>query len=222
LIVLTMHDNGMIARVRGIGKRASERLQLFAGAGQIMREEVLPKVFMSGGGDHRWQRPVLRNGPAMLDTMRLASSIAYEATPSRLSVFTSVPYAGVHNRKAGSYYTHRPTSKKYIAVPNPATLTPAEFRGARPRDFSDAFFLEKGPQGCGIYRRHEKQLELLFWLKKNVKIPARPFLYWTADALHRIGLSWKTYILTGRFWGGATSAPITAGVPDVGNKGGRP
>jgi len=228
-----MRDNGLAAKVTGIGKRASERIQLFGAAGQIMRDEVLPKVFTSGGGENRWQRPQLRSGPPMLDTMRLASSITYEATPDRLAIFTIVPYAGVHNRPAGTYYTHTPSQRKYIAVPNPATLTPTEFRSAKPRDFPEAFFLKApgddgparvGPQGRGIYARDGagRGVVLLFWLKESVRIPARPFLYWTQDALRKIGIWWRYYILTGRFPGGASSVPTVAGVPDVGNRGGRP
>ncbi len=105
-----------------------------------------------------------RGGTTLVESRRLANSINYQINGDRIPVGTNLIYAKIQHE--GGIIT--PKKAKYLAIP----LTPAA-KAMRPRDFTDTF-INKGV----IFRKLEGgKIEALYALKKQVKIPARPYMF---------------------------------------------
>lgn len=108
-----------------------------------------------------------------------------------------------------------PVRGKFLAIPLSPPLTTSERRTKRPRDFAGAFVLMHGPEGPGIYRKsvtssgqgrsssgrytagRRKGVERIFALVRSVRIPKRPYLYWTREDLEAIGRRWRVMFKEG-------------------------
>ena len=123
----------------------------------------------------------------LMDAGHLVSSITYRVEGNKLIVWTARPGADI----AHSGGTIRATKSKFLTIPaGRATrrlmesygLTPrACIEGMRKAGFDVFFRQEKGGKSGGVLylppnAKKNTQPELLFILKKEVKVPARPFL----------------------------------------------
>jgi phage gpG-like protein len=217
---------GWAAPLDGIARRASSStipaIAGYATAVGVPFADSIPAHFRDGGPG--WDKPRLREGVAMVDTERLAKSIAYAVRGRTATVGTNVPYGPQLNGDRGQFFTVRAKGNGWLTIPNPAVLTAYEVRHAQAWDFQDAVKLEHGPQGPGIYRKTPVRgfLRLLFRLVKEVTIAARPFLRVSDAGVEFVGQAAQEYVHEGRVPHGIPIRMV-GGNPDVGpRKGGRP
>lgn len=162
-----------------------------------------------------------RGGKPLLDTGRLASSIAYRATQRDLVVGTSVPYARILNRGG----VIRPRFAKRLLLPQSPPLSRSEARAfpqgkASIRARYPGSFYIHGPAGEGVYRktsfRRTRSIELIARAVDHVTARRNLWLIWRQawlqDSLNTVGRWYRT----GSIPGGAK--PATGGTPDVGKR----
>lgn len=195
--------------------RAGNHLNLHAIAGHYMRDVDVPERFAFGGPG--WAKSDWNDYAPMIDTRRLADSIAYNASDDRVKIGTNVPYARNLNGFNGNTFTVTATNKKYLTIPNPAYFSPAALRSAKASDYPQAFFLDHGPEGRGLYVR-DPQLKKLFSCVHSVRIKARQFLSFRPKSLRDITDGMVDYIARGA----NRDVSRSEGNPDVGSRGGRP
>lgn len=162
-----------------------------------------------------------RGGKPLLDTGRLASSIAYRATQRDLVVGTSVPYARILNRGG----VIRPRFAKRLLIPQSPPLSRSEARAfpqgraAIRARFPGSFYI-RGPEGEGIYRktsfRRARRIELIARAVKSVSQRRTNWLTWRAAWLKDASSTVGRWYATGVIAGGAK--PATGGTPDVGRR----
>jgi phage gpG-like protein len=127
-------------------------------------------------------------------TARLKGSL--DVTPDNKSVVISaggrslrgdaVRYAGIHD-KGG---TIRPKTKKFLTIPFPGG--PADTRTPkRAADFKNTFIAK----GIIFQKIGKKEIRPLFILKKQVKIPARPYLFFEDSDINYLRKSIQDYIM---------------------------
>ena len=103
-------------------------------------------------------------GTTLVESSRLLNSIYYQIQGDTIIIGTNIKYAAIH--QFGGIIT--PSKAKFLAIP----LT-KRAKVISPRDFSDTF-VAKGV----IFRKDDNgKITPLYALKKQVKIPARPFLF---------------------------------------------
>jgi phage gpG-like protein len=87
---------------------------------------------------------------------------------------SSAIYAAIH--EFGGII--KPKRAKYLAIPLNAVKSSAGIARYKPMDFRGKSFIFKSKKGSLLMAmKQEKSLELLFALKEEVKIPARPFIF---------------------------------------------
>ena len=104
-------------------------------------------------------------GTTLVESSRLVNSIRHRISGDTIYIGTNLEYARIHHEGG----IIRPKRKKYLAIPLCAVA-----RVNRPEDFTDTF-IAKGV----IFQKTEGQKKpvALYALKKQVEIPARPFMY---------------------------------------------
>ena len=121
-------------------------------------------------------------GRTLVESSGLINSIRSRVKDDNIFIGTNVKYARIHHEGG----TIRPVKAKYLAIP----LTPAA-KANRPRDFENTFIKE----GI-IYRKvDDTKIEALYVLKKEVKIPARPYMYIDSNTRNTIENKLKDWIL---------------------------
>lgn len=212
IVVKAKFDTGLKSYVNGLYRRAADKQKLLARVGRFYTGTVSPQVFLQRGLG--WKYPLFRTGMPLLDTgprgsKSLAKSIEYEVSGPTLLIGSKDKRAGVHNGQLADPFITRPRHRRWLTVPDPRFFTSArQLREAKASDWPQAFFLEKGPQGTGIYMKKPDagtksgyRLVHLFWCVKGVHIPARPFLFWTPGILRQCSAVMVDYIARGRFAG---------------------
>lgn len=164
-----------------------------------------------------------RGGRPLMDSGRLANSIAYRATNRSLRVGTNVPYARIHNRGG----TIRPRFAKKLLVPLSPPLSRSEARAfphgraAIRARFPGSFYLH-GPQGEGLYRKTSSRRGKLHGIERfaaavdHIAVRRTDWLTWRPawrqDARKTV-LGWYA---SGKLAGGVK--PASGGNPDTGGK----
>lgn len=106
----------------------------------------------------------IKSGTTLINTARLVNSITHRITANIIYVGTNVKYARIHHEGG----IIKPVRAQYLAIPIAKIA-----KTMSPRDFTDTF-IQKGV----IYRTKEDgTIEALYSLKKQVRIPARPYMY---------------------------------------------
>jgi phage gpG-like protein len=124
------------------------------------------------------------SGTTLVQSGNLVNSIDYRLQGSKIIISSPLPYAKIHHTGG----VIRPKRAKFLAIP----LTPLA-RTMRPRDFQDTF-ISKGV----IFRKLEgDKIEALYALKKQVVMPAQPFMLMHQSgrdkAKSRIQGYWRTH-----------------------------
>jgi phage gpG-like protein len=102
------------------------------------------------------------SGTTLVKSAKLVNSITFATTANQVIVGTNLKYARILHEGG----LIRPRNAKFLAIP----LTPAA-AVRRPREW-DNTYISKGI----IYRKGLNTSEALYALKKQVTIPARPYL----------------------------------------------
>lgn len=97
---------------------------------------------------------------------------------------TKVPYGPTHEYGA----TIKPVRKQWLTIPLGAVKTPAGVARGRARDFQNTFFRRSKTGNLILFQKRGERIIPLFVLKKQVKIPKRPYL----DPAVRKSLGWIT------------------------------
>ena len=127
-------------------------------------------------------------------TGRLKGSLAVEADNNSVAISAGgrgpkgdvVRYAGVHD-KGG---TIRPSTKKFLTIPFPGG--PADTRTPkRAGDFTNTFVAK----GIIFQKRGKKEALPLFILKRQVKIPKRPYMFFEDSDVNYLKDSIQDYIM---------------------------
>ncbi len=113
------------------------------------------------------------SGTTLVKSGKLADSITHLVSGDRLIVGTNLKYAKILHEGG----IIKPVTAKYLAIP----LTP-EAAVRRPRDWQGTF-IQKGV----IFRTMDNgETEALYALKRQVAIPARPYMTITDDTWDRM------------------------------------
>lgn len=214
ITVKAKFDTGLKSYINGVYRRATDKKRLLTRAGKLYVGTISPQIFLQRGLG--WKYPLMRTGMPLLDTgprssKSLAKSIEFEVPGPTLLIGSRDKRAGVHNGQHGDPFIVRPRRRRWLTVPDPRFFTSAkQMREAKASDWMGtgggpkAFFMEKGPQGTGIYMRKPDarttkgyRLVHLFWCVKEVHIPARPFLFWTPGILRQCTAAMVDYIARG-------------------------
>lgn len=103
-------------------------------------------------------------GTTLVKSTKLVNSIKHRVVGEQVTIGTNVNYAKIHHEGG----IIRPRNAKYLAIP----LT-KEAAVKRPREFTDTF-IQKGV----IFRKlGDGSFEALYALKRQVEIPARPYMF---------------------------------------------
>jgi phage gpG-like protein len=156
-----------------------------------------PDIFTAAPGDMRtaWHpisdytaaarlagRPSTKRVGAILQetgALRASMGKVREITPFSMTYGTPSAISAAHHFGV----TIKPKHGQFLALPYPGV------RG-RPRDYEDAFFI-----GGSLYRKKDGELEPLFFLKKQVKLPARPHMTVTKSTIDRMAQMAGDYFL---------------------------
>lgn len=103
------------------------------------------------------------SGTTLVKSAKLINSIRAQVEGDKVVVGSNLNYARIHHEGG----IIRPVNAKYLAIP----LT-KEAAVKRPRDW-DNTFIAKGV----IFRKVGNDIEALYALKKEVTMPARPYMF---------------------------------------------
>lgn len=138
-------------------------------------------------------------GKPLQDTGFMKGSIFFKPQGNdRLKIFSKSKWAAFHQGldKSGRQVREhkiKPVKKKYLAIP----LKPIS-RTKKPREFKDAFIRKSKKGRLVIVRPRGEGLEALYLLKKEVTVPARPFLGFSKrniNDIEKIFVKWVDSIL---------------------------
>jgi len=104
-----------------------------------------------------------QSGTTLVRSAKLVNSISFITTSDSVLVGTNLRYARIHHEGG----VIRPVRGKYLTIP----LT-KEAAVRRPRDFQNTFIAK----GVIFQKESDGSITPLYALKKQVTIPARPFL----------------------------------------------
>lgn len=103
-------------------------------------------------------------GTTLVKSAKLVNSIRYAVSGDQIKVGTDVPYGKIHHTGG----TIRPSRAKYLAIP----LT-KEAAANKPREWTGTWIAK----GCIMHLGKDGKPEALYALKKQVTIPARPYMF---------------------------------------------
>ena len=150
--------------------------------GAIIRDSIKDRI-----RQNKVTPPTNKNGGrTLIESAILINSINSSVEDNNIIVGTNVQYARIHHEGG----TIRPVKAKYLAIP----LT-AEAKVKRPRHFDNAFIKEGIIYRTIFPKGDEATIEALYALKKEVKIPARPYMYIDSNTRNTIENKLKDWIL---------------------------
>lgn len=239
---------GMLRRLDAMVRRGRRQQEAYAALGHRAMFLVTRGLRTNIGkwpGPSGWARSYRAGGQALLDTRRLSNSIAYQADARGVDIGTNVPYAKPLNRGM----TIRP-KKRWLLIPLSPPLSRSEAvafprgKAAIQARYPGSFFLERGPEGPGVYRpggrvtighrivgKRGKRLkkgvairrtappERIAAAVRSVKLRKYGFLRWRPEWARDLA---RRYAIWYTDPDGASQAvmPARGGNPDVGAKGG--
>ncbi len=203
VLTFAMDASRMKLKLAGLSALVADA-RVLEPAGRWMASSGLLDRFDAGGPG--WAPPRYRAGRPLMDSGALRSNWAHRVVEAE-GVVEVTPSPSASAYAALQHYggTVVPKTKRWLMIPLSPPLSASERRLGNPRSFK-AFFLEKGPEGPGLYRRSRKavsvslkvfrsgknlhnatrytgekgsSIERIFAAKKSVTIPARPFAYWS-------------------------------------------
>jgi phage gpG-like protein len=177
------------ARLERVIGAVKDRAAFYARVGRRYVNTEIPLIFRQSGPG--WPPLRMRRGQPLLDRHLLERSIVWKVRGDDLVVGTPHPAGKTHNQGM----TIRPKKANgWLMIPLVPPLTESQ-RVMNPRDFHGAFFLFKGPEGPGLYRKSQtatafdirsrgaskrragtRGIERIFAGRKSVRIPRRQFL----------------------------------------------
>jgi phage gpG-like protein len=200
-LTFTMDISQMRLKLSGLTAVVTDA-QVLEPAGRWMANSGILDRFDAGGPG--WPPPRYRSGRPLMDSGTLRSNWAHQVVESE-GIVEVAPSPSAQVYAALQHYggTVVPKTKQWLMIPLSPPLAISE-RKMPPRSFK-AFFLEKGPEGPGLYRRSQKavsvslkafksgknlhkatkyaagtkSIERIFAARKSVTIPPRPFAYWS-------------------------------------------
>lgn len=193
----TLRSNGEIAvrEVDAMARRVRDLRPALEDMGEHMVNNSVPATFRAGGRPSAWARSAWTAQKVQQDSGRLLRSVDYRASQGKLEVGTNLTYAGI--RQFGG--TIKPVRAKFLAVPVPDL--PRTMR--RPKRWGDRLRLvmnkSKKPIALGVRAGNKgaRRTRIVFWLKKEVTQPARPFIVFQDADLLYFGRSIGRFIAEG-------------------------
>lgn len=253
IVVSQKGGEATVETLRQLANRAGDagRGRFLAAIGHRMAFVHLPVLLRENragwpapGG---WPRAYRAGGQRLIDTGRLASSWAYRASSSDVTIGTTVFYGRVLD-KGGVI---RPRKGRFLLLPLSPPLRQTEVRGfPQSKDairarYPGSFFLF-GPEGPGIYRPiryragqviartgrggqyvrtkghryiYRRSIERIAAARRQVRVPAHGISVWRREWIEDLSRMGHTYFVTGTIPGGFR--PSSGGRGDVGPKGGQ-
>lgn len=177
-------------KINAIGARARNMRPVTDAWGRRITVQSIPEAVLAGGRPPF--KPVMRFGvwaaTPLYNLGKMVNSIYYEPRRDGCTVFSgrTTPQAGTMHFGAGNGTTRppiRPSGHPYLAIP-----AIPEAAGKSPRDFPGGFFrghtyCRRVPGGGFTEYSHmaksrhgkSRELEVLFFMVREVHIPARPW-----------------------------------------------
>ena len=235
-------DQQILSTLNGIVQRAQPpgRGRMLAGIGQRVANRHMPATIRENRLG--WPRPSShfrawrQGGQPIVDTGRLVNSWAWRATASNVRIWTAVKYANQLD-KGGPI---RPRGK-FLLIPLSPPLKMTEARGwprgksAIQARYPGSFFLFRGPEGPGIYRKSRvrigsnlssrtakyvggtKGIERIAAARRQINQRGYHFGHWRQEWMPDL-IDVSTQIL---IHGRGPNAPATGGKADRGPRGGQ-
>ena len=128
-----------------------------------------------------------KKGTTLYQRGRLSKSIKYRIDGAAVVISAGsadVPYARIHHEGG----VIRPKNAKYLAIP----LT-AQAKVYKPRDYPGETFIAKGI----IFLKEGAQITPLYALKKQVTMPARPYMFLDQYNLLELEAQVKEFVVRG-------------------------
>lgn len=122
-------------------------------------------------------------GTTLVKSAKLVNSIGYVVQGEHILVGTNIIYGKIHH--TGGII--RPVRAKYLAIP----LT-KEAAVRKPREWADTWIAK----GCIMHTGSDGKPEALYALKKQVTIPARPYMFVSPQTLNSISDLVRDYVST--------------------------
>lgn len=205
-------------QLAAMARRASDKPRFLSYVGHRTALTLVPLSLRKN--EMNAPAPKYRKGQPMVDTGRLRASIAYVASATSVTVGTSVKYGHILN--VGGVI--KPRFRKWLLIPLSPPLSVTEVRAfpqgsaAIKARYPGSFFLEKGPEGPGIYRpRQSGRIQRIAMARRSVTIKARKWLVWREAWLADFSRAWAEYALTGK---GMPQRALSGGTWDRGGSGG--
>lgn len=152
--------------------------QLLATLGVLIRRKIQTRI-RAGETEPKTNKPKWQKGKrsTLVNTTKLLKSINYKVVDNNTLIISAggpgIPYARILHEGG----TITPKRAKFLTIP-----LCAEAAAKRARDF-DNIFIRKGI----IYQNLEDgKIRALYVLKKQVTIPARPYLYLKSNEIEEI------------------------------------
>lgn len=230
-------DKQILSTLNGIVQRAQPpgRGRMLAGIGQRVALRHMPATIRENRLG--WPRPSShfrawrQGGQPIVDTGRLVNSWAWRATQSNVWIWTAVRYARQLDRGG----VIRPRGK-FLLIPLSPPLKMTEARGwprgksAIQARYPGSFFLLRGPEGTGIYRKGRTKLfmglgakkarygiERIAAARRQINQRGYHFGHWRQEWMPDL-IDVSTQIL---IHGRGPNAPATGGKADRGPRGGQ-
>ena len=235
-------DKQILSTLNGIVQRAQPpgRGRMLAGVGQRVALRHMPATIRENRLG--WPRPSShfrawrQGGQPIVDTGRLVNSWAWRATQSNVRIWTAVKYARQLDRGG----VIRPRGK-FLLIPLSPPLKMTEARGwphgrsAIQARYPRSFFLLRGPEGPGIYRKSRirtgsnlrsrtakyvggtEGIERIAAARRQINQRGYHFGHWRQEWMPDL-IDVSTQIL---IHGRGPNAPATGGKDDRGPRGGQ-
>lgn len=216
--------SGIARAVKDMAGRAKDPRMALEKCGRDYVGNEQPRIFAEGGPPgQKWKR-VIRDGRSadpLMDVGTLQKSSQFKADKDLVVGVPAASPAGVYARLHQMGGSLKP-KKKFGLFPLSPPLSPSERRAVSREGgfralFPDAFFLFKGPEGTGLYRKTRRAvigysrtgkvkpvygkgpgIEMIAMAWRSLTIAARPFLVWTARFLARTEKALREWAIRGR------------------------
>lgn len=191
----------MLTGVSGWAERAGDRRTMLADAGSRFVANESPRIFSQQGPGWAPKGSMALPGPLLDLSGKLRNSPEYRVWGDNVLVGSTVQYAGTHQGgPRGGATTIKANGQKYMFLPMPS-LSSAEYR-LPPGSFLNTFIKRSAAGKLIMWQRLPGHtIRPLFLLRTSVRIPARPYLFWTDVFVMVEGGRWLGYVINGRFDG---------------------
>jgi len=123
-----------------------------------------------------------QSGTTLLESGRLARSVKYRIEGDNIIIGSNLVYARIHHEGG----IIQPVTAQYLAIP-----LNIKAKARRPRDFDNTFIAK----GVIFQNNGDEDPTPLYALKKQVRIPARPYMFLNKSEQDRITDKVMTFLI---------------------------